>query len=385
MFMDVVAMNYFTTCGLLCALLFSGVSHARTPTLRDKIGQMLIIGFEGHQVDRHSMIVKAIRNEHIGGVILFDYNPKTQRFDKNIVSPLQVRQLNADLQKVNDIAQLKQHRATLPLLISVDDEGGQSGTRLGPNAGFPETLPAATVGTLGVYEASKQAETMASTLEEAGFNLNFAPVLDVNVNPDNPIIGQLGRSFSKNPNDVSRYAAVFSYHFLHHHVQCAYKHFPGHGSSAKDSHLGFVDVSETWRAEELLPYGQLLGQDDACGMVMTAHLVNRQLDESGLPATLSHKVLTDLLRHKLNFDGVIITDDMQMKAISEHYSLEKAVTLAVNAGADMLIFGNQLSDKTQNPKEIVDLIEANVKSGQISVQRINDAYNHILTMKKTLQ
>ena len=378
-------MYYFMVLTLLWGVLVSGLAEAQPVSLRDKIGQMLIIGFEGHHVDEHSTIVKAIRDDNIGGVVLFDYNPKTKRFDKNIESPLQVRQLNADLQEANHKAQLNHHRPLLPLFISVDYEGGEKGTRLNSNIGFPETVTAAIVGRTGDVAASRVAKTMATTLEDSGFNLNFAPVLDVNVNPDNPIIGKLGRSFSENPNEVVKYASIFSYQFLHHNVQCAYKHFPGHGSSTGDSHLGFVDVSDTWRLEELEPYEQLLGQDDACGMVMTAHLVNRQLDKSGLPATLSYKILTELLRHRLHFNGVIITDDMQMKAITDHYSLEKAVTLAVNAGVDMFIFGNQLSDIPQDPKKIIDLIEAKVKSGEISEQRINEAYQHIKAMKKTLQ
>lgn len=222
---------------------------------------------------------------------------------------------------------------------------------------------------------------MTQTLKNTGFNLNFAPELDVNVNPDNPIIGKKDRSFSSDPKQIIRYASIYTQQFLNQRIQCAYKHFPGHGSSTKDSHQGFVDVTDTWQTYELEPFQQLLNSSASCGMVMTAHLVNRQLDSSGLPATLSHKILTDLLRKQLHFNGVIITDDMQMKAISDNYGLEQALVLAINAGADMLIFGNNLPAPPQDPKQVIDLIEAKVNSGEISQERINEAYQHIVTLK----
>jgi len=117
---------------------------------------------------------------------------------------------------------------------------------------------------------------------------------------------------------------------------------------------------------------------------MTANIINRKLDATGVPATLSHAVLTDLLRHELKFDGVIITDDMQMKAISANYGLEKALTMAINAGVDMFIFGNQLVDEPQNPGEIIAIIESKVANGDIAEERINEAYQHILAFKRKL-
>ncbi|MBI2785326.1 MAG: glycoside hydrolase family 3 protein, partial [Legionella longbeachae] len=209
--------------------------------------------------------------------------------------------------------------------------------------------------------------------------------LDVNVNPDNPVIGKKERSFSGDAATVSHYASIYSRHFLNQKIQCVYKHFPGHGSSTKDSHLGFVDVTDTWQAYELDPYQQLLKSNESCGVVMTAHIVNRQLDASGLPATLSHTILTNLLRNQLNFKGVIITDDMQMKAISDNYGLEQALVLTINAGADMLIFGNNLSVNPQDPKQLIDIIEDKVLSGDINPERINDAYQHIRALKQTIK
>ncbi|KTD59689.1 N-acetyl-beta-glucosaminidase [Legionella sainthelensi] len=377
-------MNFIISL-LLC--LGISISCIACPTseisLRDKIGQMLLIGFEGKEVNSQSPIVKTIEKDNIGGVILFDYNYHAKNFDKNIESPQQVQQLNSNLQYFTQKANLKHHRPQLPLLISVDYEGGKV-NRLGEQYGFPPILSAAEIGKKPPNEAEFTAEIMSQTLKNTGFNLNFAPELDVNVNPDNPIIGKKERSFSSDPKQVIRYASIYTQHFLNQKIQCAYKHFPGHGSSTKDSHLGFVDVTDTWQAYELEPFQQLLSSSASCGMIMTAHLVNRQLDPSGLPATLSHKILTDLLRKQLHFKGVIITDDMQMKAISDNYGLEQALVLAINAGADMLIFGNNLPAPSQDPTQVIDLIEAKVNSGEISQERINEAYKHIVALKRSL-
>jgi beta-N-acetylhexosaminidase len=366
----------------LASITTSLVSVAAPISLHDKIGQMLLIGFDGKHIDAKSEIVKIIGKDNIGGVILFDYNAQTQIFDKNIESPVQVKKLNQDLQYFTQQANLKYHRPALPLLISVDYEGGKV-TRLSEQYGFPVTLTPGEVGKQGPKAAEDNAELMAKTLISSGFNLNFSPLLDVNINPDNPVIAKKDRSFSSDPNTVIQDAEIYSQNFLTKKIQCVYKHFPGHGSSTADSHLGFVDVTDTWRMSELEPYRHLLEQKFSCGMIMSAHIVNRQLDSSGLPATLSHKMLTDLLRHRLHFNGVIITDDMQMKAISDHYGLEQALVLAINAGADMLIFGNTLAAK-QDPGQLIQIIEAKVRSGEIKQKRIDEAYQRIITLKKSL-
>ncbi|MBA2652622.1 MAG: glycoside hydrolase family 3 protein [Tatlockia sp.] len=377
-------MKYFISLLISLCLSLSSLAGVRHEvSLRDKIGQMLLIGFDGKNVNAKSEIVKSIEKDNIGGVILFDYNSTTKTYGRNIESPEQVKQLNSDLQYFTKKANLKHHRSKLPLLISVDYEGGKV-IRLAERYGFPPTLSAAVVGKRSFEEAEATAKAMAQTLKEAGFNLNFAPVLDVNVNPDNPIIGQKERSFSADPAMVERYAGIYSRHFLNQKIQCVYKHFPGHGSSTEDSHLGFVDVTDTWQTYELEPYQHLLNSKESCGVVMSAHIVNRKLDETGLPATLSHKILTDLLRQKLHFNGVIITDDMQMKAISDNYELEQALVLTINAGADVLIFGNNLTVKPQNPQHLIDIIEAKVLTGEISPKRINEAYQHIVALKKTI-
>ncbi|MDP3562835.1 MAG: glycoside hydrolase family 3 N-terminal domain-containing protein [Legionellaceae bacterium] len=352
-------------------------------SLRDKIGQMLIVGFDGTSVNEQSPIVKQINACNLGGLILFDYHFPSKTYDKNIETPEQVRRLNADLQQLNMLANATCGRPLLPLLLAVDYEGGAV-DRLKAQYGFPETIAANLVGKMSDEEAFQVASTMAKTVKQAGFNLNFAPVLDVNVNPDNPILGKLGRCFSDNATEVARFGQIYAQTLSEQGVAPAYKHFPGHGSSESDSHLGFVDVSQTWQKSELEPYRLLLNQSKDCNMIMTAHIINRQLDDSGLPATLSYKMLTELLRKELDFEGIIITDDMQMKAISDQYGLEESLCLALNAGADMFIFGNQLVDEPQDPTVIIDLIEKNVRSGIIAAQRIDEAYARIIAFKENL-
>lgn len=352
--------------------------------LRDKIGQLLILGFDGLSIDSHAWIVEQIEQYALGGVILFDTNLPRPGHLKNIESPAQVKRLLADLKAVNTHANLTRQRAPLPLICSVDCEGGRV-NRLKPTFGFPELASVSDVVEQGEAFALKTAELMASTLHDVGFNVNFAPVLDVNVNPDNPILGKLGRCFSSQADVVCQYASIYVNALRAKAIEPVYKHFPGHGSSNQDSHLGFVDVTDSWQMTELDPYRQLLPQDALPPMIMTAHLVNRRLDESGLPATLSHQTLTGILRQELGFQGVIVTDDMQMKAIADHYGLEDSLCLALNAGADMFIFGNQLSKQQQSAKEIVDLIEKNVNSGKIAVERIDDAYARVVRFKNRLE
>lgn len=359
------------------------MAQAKEVTLKDKIGQMLIVGFKGMELSPDDAITQAILAQRIGGVILFDYDFQTKTYNHNIKNPQQLKNLTKQLQEYASQAEMKHENGLTPLFISIDYEGGNV-NRLKENYGFPKTLSAAEIG-LGTYDqATQQAELMAKTLKEAGININFAPVVDVNVNPDNPIIGKLGRSFSAEPQKVIDYAAVFSKAYQDDGVLCVYKHFPGHGSSTGDTHAGFVDITQTWKEYELEPYKQLLQQSYGCPMVMMAHVLHYGLDSKGYPASISFAMTKELLRDKLKFDGVVVTDDMQMKAITDNYGLADAVRLAVNAGADMLIFGNQLVTTPQDPEEIIDMIYHDVRTGKISENRINEAFHRIMKLKKKL-
>ncbi len=348
--------------------------------LRYKIGQMLIFGFDGLSVDNNSQIVQQIENCALGGVILFDYNFNTKSFSKNIASPKQVMELNKNLQKYNEIANRNAQRLNLPLFISVDYEGGKV-DRLKSTYGFPQTTSAELVASYPLAKAHEVASEMAETLKTSGFNVNFAPVVDVNVDPNNPVLGKIGRCFASEPKKVAEYASVYAQEFLKCGILPVFKHFPGHGSSTKDSHLGFVDVTDTWLSCELEPYKNIKALKKANSMIMTAHIVNRSLDDTGLPATLSAKILSGILREELRFPGIIISDDMQMKAITDNYTLEDSLTLAINAGVDMFIFGNQLVDKPQDPNEVINIIAEKVLQGKINKSRINESFERIKVVK----
>ncbi len=337
-----------------------------------KIGQLLIVGFRGVSVSEKSPIVQDICAGRVGGVILYDYDVLQKQSGRNIQSPHQVKSLCTTLQAY----------AKLPLLIAIDEEGGRV-NRLKPKYGFPRTVSAAYLGRHVSLDSTRlYAMQTANLLAELGINLNFAPVCDVAVNPNNPVIAKLERSFSANPDSVALHAAVVVEAHRNRHVLTALKHFPGHGSSTSDSHLECVDVSKTWTPSELLPFQQLISQGNA-DLVMTAHIINSHWDS--LPATLSKVVIQGMLREQLGFDGVVCTDDMQMNAIAAHYRLEEALKLALNAGADMLIFGNNLDYDEQIAQKAVEAIKRLVQCGHIAQARIEEAYKRVMRLKSRLK
>lgn len=344
-------------------------------SLRQQIAQMLIIGLDGTTLERSSPFYRCLANEGVGGVLLFDYDMPNRRQGKNLVNESQIKALTDDLQQVSQT-----NPQALPLLIAIDYEGGAV-DRLKHVQGCPPTMSPANYALLSESEQEQQAKLMATTLKRLGFNLNFAPVVDLNMNEQQGIIGKLGRSFSSAAGELTRIARRFVRAFAAQNIVCCYKHFPGHGSAIGDTHEGFVDVTETFELRELEPYRALMQGKDAMPMIMTAHVINRKLDASGLPATLSKNILTDLLRGQIGFDGVIISDDLQMHAISNHFPTEEALCLTINAGADMVIFGNQLGHISAI--EVIDMIEQLVKDEKISEERIHQAYHRIVHMKQT--
>jgi len=343
---------------LLGCLFFGVLLSADTLTLEQKIGRMLVVGFEGETLERNATILEQIRRYRLGGVILFDREFEDRSRIKNIRNPQQLKALTTALQSA----------AAAPLLIAVDQEGGRV-ARLKESAGFLATPSAAQMATLGVGAAITAYEALANMLHEAGINTDFAPVVDLAVNPQNRVIVGLERSYGAQSDTVSSYAGIFLDALEDHGVLGVLKHFPGHGSSLGDSHEGFVDVTKTWSDKELEPYRTLIGEGRV-DMIMTAHVFNAKLDPK-YPATLSYALNTDLLRAQLGFKGVIISDDMQMKAISANYGLKESVTLAINAGVDLLLFGNQLDHVS--PETLVQTIAAQVRSGAISMERIDEA------------
>jgi len=330
---------------------------------------MLLVGFRGLTVDDDSPIGRDIRERQIGGVVLFDYDMALRSAQRNIASPTQLTQLICDLQA----------RAAIPLFVAIDQEGGRV-NRLKAQYGFPPTVSAAQLGALNQLEATRQAAAQtADTLAALGVNLNFAPVVDLNVNPASPAIGKVGRSFSADPDVVVAHAAAWIQAHRARHILCALKHFPGHGSAQDDSHDGFVDLTRTWHTAELLPFQRLL----AAGLgdvVMTAHVFHAVLDPMW-PATLSKAILTDLLRGQLGFDGVVISDDLQMNAIRARYDLETAVVTAINAGVDVLLLGNTLAYDETSPQRVSKMITDAVARGVIARAQITRAYQRICALK----
>jgi beta-N-acetylhexosaminidase len=227
-------------------------------------------------------------------------------------------------------------------------------------------------------------ETTAATLAGLGFNVNFAPVVDLASNPDNPIIAKIERSYSANPDSVVLFAQEVIKAHQRFGVVTALKHFPGHGSSKDDTHLGLADVTNTWNESELIPYRRLINSA-TIDAVMTAHIVNKKLDEKALPGTLSKNMVTDILRNNLHYNGVVFTDDMQMHAITKHFPLEESIKLAIQAGVDILTFSNNIQgSKEYTIDKVHGIIRKLVESGEISRERIDQSFRRIVELKRKM-
>lgn len=348
-------------------------------SLRNIIGNLLIMGFDGCSIDDKSPVSKWLSGDGLGGVLLFDKNMHNDTYGKNLKTPEQIRELITTLQEVaaNNPAQPK----GVPLFTAIDYEGGPV-DRLASMGVYPSTHNALEMAAFSDEALNKELDRMASILSDLGFNLNFAPVVDLMISKEEGIIGRLKRSYSADPHEVTRVARRFVEVFASKGIACSYKHFPGHGSALGDTHEGFVDVTETFQEAELLPYRELLQQKDKPVMIMTAHVINRRLDASGLPATLSYEILTNLLRTTMGYEGVIISDDLQMQAIADHYSLEEALCLTFNAGADMVIIGNQLGE--HDAVQVIDIIEKLVENNRLSAEKLENAYQRVLQLKQKI-
>lgn len=326
-----------------------------------KIGQMLLLGFRGTAADGDSVIARNVRDQYLGGVVLFG---------GNIRNADQLRTLTSQLQAL----------APLPLLISTDQEGGKM-SRLDKRRGYTPTLSHEQLGAdNNLDETRAVAEQIADLLVAGGITLNLAPVVDVAANPDNPVIAGLGRSFSADPAVVAAQAGAF---IDGHHakgIKCTIKHFPGHGSSQGDTHLGFVDVTDSWSEDELLPYRDLLAQRGKVDAVMTAHIFNAHLDPE-LPATLSPAVVKGLLRKQLGYDGVVISDDMQMRAITDLFKLEKAFELAILAGIDIVAVTNEVTDQGPVADRFFNTVHRMLDEGVIDEERIEQSFQRIMRYK----
>lgn len=350
---------------LLSTMLLSfSFLNAQEVSLEEKVGRMLIIGFRGTEINDNSPIVVDIKERKVGGIILFEHN--ITPIEKKLDSKQRLKSMCAK------ITEMSSH----PIIISIDQEGGKV-NRLKTKYGFTPSVTQEYLGKIDNEDTTRNyASHMAQQLVEIGINTNFTPCVDVNVNEKCPVIARFGRSISKDENKVVKHGKYIIDEHNKRGVITAIKHFPGHGSSMVDSHKGFTDVTTTWQQRELVPFKELLS-DETLNMVMISHVFNKNIDDK-YPATLSEKSINGLLRKELGWNGVVVTDDMHMKAITDHYTLEESLALTINAGADMIILSSNIPGN-MNPisQQAIDAIVKMVKIGEISQERIDESYKRI--------
>jgi len=343
----------------------------KSPTLDQKIGEMILIGFRGTSAEEGSEIYQLIKDYHVGGVVLYSYDvPTKDSIQRNIESPAQLKALNQQLQNISP----------KKLIISIDEEGGRV-SRLKTKQGFQDHQSHQTIGELNNPDSTRLwASNMAKELSQLGINMNFGPVLDLNINPESPVIGGIERSFSEDHEVVTANAKIFIEEHRKQNIACVPKHFPGHGSAKSDSHKGLTDITDTWTATEMQPYEKLI-DEGYCDIIMTAHVYNEQLDT--LPGTLSKKIIQGTLRDKLDWQKVIISDDMQMGAINNFCSFEESIERAIEAGVDILLLSNNSFQDGYDPKiaiKAIHHIQKLVQEGKVSEERINESYQRIMNL-----
>lgn len=336
--------------------------------LRRYAAGMLMVGFKGDSVTEDCDAARYVRDLKVGAIVLFDIDVTGDATlgSRNITSKERLTRMTAQLQAWADY----------PLIIAADQEGGRV-ARLKPQYGFLPTVTAEYLGTLDNEDTTRYyASRLAREMHECGVNVNLAPVVDV-LNHDCAAVGHYQRCFSTEPEVIARHAGWFIEESHRQGVLCTLKHFPDHGNAIDDSHYGFVDVSGNWTTQELEPFRILIdaGQVD---LIMTAHLFNSNIDDE-YPATLSAKTINDLLRGEMGFNGVVVTDDIYMQAIRNNYSIPTALELAINAGADLICAGNNISTgfEADRPFKLVDMIVSSVKEGRIPWERLQESHNRV--------
>jgi beta-N-acetylhexosaminidase len=324
-------------------------------SLEEKVGQMILTGISGTTMDANAK--KLINQYHVGGIIFYK---------NNLANPAQTIQLVNQMKAENS--------SNLPLFLGVDQEGGRVTRLPGGITNFP---PNNEIGQVNNPEFSYKVGTLLGhELREFGLNLDFAPVLDINSNPNNPVIGD--RSFGNNAEIVSKLGVQTMKGIQSQNVITTIKHFPGHGDTSVDSHLDLPIVNkslEELKKLELIPFEHAI--DDGADVVMVAHILLPQLDKTN-PASMSKAVMTDLLRKQLGFTGVIITDDMTMGAITEHFDIGKAAVESVKAGSDIILVGHDYN----NVVKIASSLKTAVQNGEISEQRLNESIERIIQLKR---
>lgn len=317
----------------------------------EKIGQMVMIGIQGIKVDADSLYM--LNQYHMGGVILFD---------RNMESPEQVKQLTSDLQA--------QSNEKVPLFIGIDEEGGdvvRMAEKLTPPPSQKE------IGATGDIEQAKTwAIKTAKSLKDMGINVNFAPVADVGSNDK--------RSYSTDANTVIDFVRAATKGYQQENIIYSLKHFPGIGKGKVDSHVdsSSIDVAkEVLMAEDIIPFKTIIDENEPNDyFILVSHLKYPALDEE-YPASLSSKIMTDLLRNELGYKGIIITDDMEMGAVANHNDFRSIGVNAVKAGADIVLVCHEY----EHQQEVyLGLLDA-VNSGEISQERIDESIKRIIKVK----
>ena len=363
---------------MLCINAKAEIKQNNNITISEMVSEMIMVGFRGlHPDDAGTQaIIKDIKQGYVKNIILFDYDVVLKQFTRNIKSPSQLTELITSLQ---DASPNK-------LFIAIDQEGGNV-QRLKAKYGFTDYPSAKTLGLEdNIDKTYTTAYKMGLELASYGFNLNFAPCLDVDINPKSPVIGAVERSFSSSAQSVTKHGKQVLKGFNDAGIIGGIKHFPGHGSATKDSHFALPSITNTWQESELYPYKSIINdtQDSKKNyMIMIAHLFNSELD-SKYPTSLSKATIDDLLRKKLNWQGVIISDDFQMKALDNFGSLEERIYLAINAGIDILIFGNNLKYDENIASKVHSIILELVNSKRITPERIKQSWERIIKLKRTL-
>ena len=353
----------------LSAAVMLSILPVQAQTLEQMAGQMIVVGFEGDGPGDAG--VKAVSAElaagRLGGVMYLK---------KNVASLATVRDMNGMFRAASP---------DLPPFITLDQEGGAV-ERLTKDVGFDEIANAATIAARNSPEEAEAIYArMAQGIAEQGFSVNFGPVADLNTNNDNQIIARFGRAFSADPEVVTDYDAAFIRAHRAADLVTALKHFPGHGSSTADSHEGFVDITETWDPVELEPYAALIAAGMA-DMVMVGHLYHADYaDQDGeTPSSLSPRWIKGVLREELDFGGVVISDDLEMGAIREHFTLEETVTRAVRAGMDILLFSNTADYRSGLSREVLEILLAEAEADPAFAARIEESYQRIAALKARL-
>lgn len=360
-----------------CAATATSHGAPRKPPPPLPLGDLLLMGFGGTQVEGNEELRSLVCDVKVGGLILFERDSRTGEA-RNITSPEQVRQLTSDLQA------LARNCTGRRLLIAADNEGGLV-MRLSPRLGYLPMPPPQALGDAGDPAATElESRRMGATLREAGINWNLAPVVDVAINPLNPAVVTLGRAFSSDPEQVIVQARAFIQGMHEAGVLTALKHFPGHGSSRTDSHQGFVDVTDTAELKiELQPYRALI-KEKLADSVMTAHVFNRGLDPWN-PATLSRFTIRRYLRNKLGYKGVVVSDDLLMGAIRQRYGVEEASILALQASVDMLLISqNQGRVERGTAERVLAAIRSAVGDGRLSPKALAASIERVRVLRSRI-